>query len=196
MSFVAAAVGGAVVGAVGQAYAANKGAKAQQAASNSAIAEQRRQYDQTREDNMPWLEAGRGALDRQNAFLAGDYSLALNSPDYLAARDMGLDALEAGATARGNLWGGGTDADRIRFGGQMATQAIDNWWAKNAGLSGTGQQTAGQLGAFGQQTAGNIGNAMIGQGQARASAYAGQANAFANLANQGVNAYGYSKGWF
>lgn len=195
MSFVAAAVGGAVVGAVGQAYAANKGAKAQQAASNSAIAEQRRQYDQTREDNMPWLEAGTNALSRQQAVLDGDYTGFFSSPDYLAALDMGTKQLDAGATARGNLWGGGADADRIEFGQNLATQNLGNYWSKLAGMSGTGQQTATQLGQFGQNTANNIGNAMIGQGQARASAYGQQASAFGDLVNAGIGAYGYSRGW-
>lgn len=57
------------IGAAGSAYAANQAnkgqkqaAQASQAATDLATAEQRRQYDLSRADNAPWLQAGGGAL--------------------------------------------------------------------------------------------------------------------------------------
>src|SRR5690606_8201840 len=98
------AVAGAAVGLVGSAISnrgARRGADAQQQAALAATEEQRRQFDTTRQDLMPWMDAGRGALDQQQAVLRGDYSGFMNSPDYLYARDASLQALDRGAAARG-----------------------------------------------------------------------------------------------
>jgi hypothetical protein len=182
---------GVVIGAVvsaGSAYmqseAGEDAAEAQQGGNNAAIAEQRRQYDQTREDLMPWMEAGGWALDQQRAFLQGDYGNALNSPWVVAAREMGTAQLDAGATAGGNLWGGGADADRIQFGQQLATQGLNTHYNALAGLSQTGQTTGVQLGQFGANSANNIGQYMNANGMAQASAYANNANAWGNFGNQ------------
>lgn len=64
MSFVAAAVvGSAVVGGVVSSRAASKGAKAQTNAANQANETERYIYDQTREDQLPWQDAGRAGLN-------------------------------------------------------------------------------------------------------------------------------------
>lgn len=176
---VAAGVGTAVAGWMGS-NAARDGADAQMAASDAATAEQRRQYDQTRQDMMPWLNAGTWALQRQQNFLQGDYSAALNSPDYRAAYDQGMKGLERASAANLSLTSGGADADRIAFGQSLATQQIGNYWNRLAGLSGTGQTTAGTLGQFGANYANQAGNNAMNAANARASAYAGQANAWGN----------------
>ncbi|KAF1698361.1 hypothetical protein CSC62_05485 [Pseudoxanthomonas jiangsuensis] len=193
---VAVAVGGAVVGAATDIYAANKSASAAKAAGRNATAEQARQFNQTREDMMPWLESGEWALDRQQQVLNGDYSGFLASPDYQAALQLGTEQLDAGATAGGNLWGGGADADRIQFGQQLASQNLGNYWNRLAGLSQTGQTTANQLGAYGQNYAQQYGQNQWGVANARSSAYGQQADAVNNLANLGISAYGYKNGWF
>lgn len=196
MSFVAVAVvGGAVVGAGAQAYAANKSAGAAEAAGRNATAESARQFNQTRDDMMPWLQAGGWALDQQRAMLNGDYSNFFNSPDYQAALEMGTAQLDAGAAAGGNLWGGGADADRIQFGQQLATQNLGNYWNRLAGLSQTGQGTANQLGGYGQAYAQQYGQNQWGAANARASAYGQMADAVGDVANSAVGAYGYRKGW-
>ena len=65
-----AAAAAAVVGAAGQAYSANKSAKAQQKSTDAAIGEQQRQYDLAREDQAPYRQAGANAL----AQLTGRYT--------------------------------------------------------------------------------------------------------------------------
>lgn len=195
MSMVAVAVGSAVVGAAATAYAADKSADAAKTAGRNATAESARQYNQTREDMMPWLDAGGWALERQQAVLNGDYSGFFDSPDYQAALQMGTRQLDNGATAAGNLWGGGADADRIQFGQQLATQNLGNYWNRLAGLSQTGQGTANQLGGYGQAHANNVAQNQWGVANARASAYGQQAGAVNNLANAAIGAYGYKQGW-
>lgn len=179
-----------VVGGVLSSNAADKGADAQTQASNAATAEERRQYNQTREDQMPFLEAGYGALKRQQAILDGDYSAFESSPDFVFSRDQGLQSLERGAAARGGFMGGGADADRIAFATGHANQNLNSYWNKLAGQAGQGQVSAGNLGQLGAQSAGNIGQHLIGAGQARASSYASQANTWNNALQQGANMFG------
>jgi hypothetical protein len=179
-----------VVGGVLSSKGAEKGADAQTRASMAATEEERRQYDQTRQDQMPFLEAGYGALKRQEAVLGGDYSGFESSPDYLFSRDQGLQALERGAAARGGFMGGGADADRMQFASGLANQNLNSYWNKLAGQAGQGQVTAGNLGQLGAQSASNIGNNMISAGQARASSYASQANSWNNALQSGANAFG------
>lgn len=171
-------VAGAAITVVGGALAsnsANKGARkaadAQTAAAQLTVDEQRREYDQTRTDQAPWLQAGSGALTKQNAFLNGDWSGFENSPDYKYALDQGLSAVDHGAAARGGLFGGGNSRDEMRFGQGLALQNADGYYSKLAGMSGTGIQTAQNLGALGAGMANNIGNAYTNAGNARASAY-------------------------
>lgn len=199
MPWVAAAT--LVVGAYGasqQSKAGKQGAAAQQAAADAATAEERRQFDINQANQAPWLQFGRESIDQLRQLNAGDYSGFLSSPDYLAARDLGTQQLDYGATSQGNLWGGGADADRIRLGQQLATQYLGNFRGALQSGAGMGQSSANQLGAYGQNYAQSVGqNAMTGA-QARASSYANTANAWGNFGNQLVGALGqggWGEGW-
>jgi hypothetical protein len=62
---VAVAIGGAaILGAGASIISGNKAAKAQTKAADMSVAEQRRQYDQTRTDYAPWRAAGTSRLPR------------------------------------------------------------------------------------------------------------------------------------
>jgi len=190
---------GAVTAAVGvyaaseQKKGAKAGANAIKKGNDAAIAEQARQYDQTREDMLPWLDAGRDSLQRQAAFLNGDWSGFEKSPDYLWSRDQGLKAVDRAAAAGGSLRSGGTDADRIAFASGLATQNADNYWNKLSGRAGTGQTAASGLGQLGANMAGNVGNLLSGSGQARASAYQQQGDTMAQL---GFGLGGVANNWW
>jgi len=201
MSWVA--VGAAAVTVVGG-YMSNKSANgaakdaanAQGQMSQAAIDEQRRQFDLSRADQAPWLAAGTDALGKQGAFLNGDWSGFMNSPDYKYALSQGLDTIDHRAAANGGLFGGGNTRDAMRFGSGLATQNADNYWSKLSGLSGTGQNSAQNLGALGANMATNIGNQYNNAGNARASAYQqiGQNNAdfwggTAGVINNGFQGY-------
>ncbi len=183
MAAAAVAAGGAI-------YASNKSASAQKNSANSAIGEQQREYDQTRQDQLPWLNAGQTALTAEQNYLNGDTSGFQNSPDYQFAVQQGTKQLDAGATANGNLWGGGADADRISLGQGLATQYANNYWNKLAGMAGQGQSSAQNLGANGAQSANQIGQQYNNIGAANASSYASNANSLSNLLGQGANIYG------
>ena len=109
------------IGAVGaglSANAANKGqqraADASQQASAAAIAEQRRQYDLSRQDQAPWLETGKGAL----GVLSGLYGLNSGAQQGGAASGGGMDwngYLSANPDVNREVAAG-------RFGGGMSPQ--------------------------------------------------------------------------
>lgn len=189
MSWVA--VGAAAVTAVGSAYSANKSDKAQQKGGDAAIAEQRRQYDQTREDQLPWLQAGGNALTQMQKLNAGDFSGFTDSPDYRFAYDQGMQALDRSAAARGGLFSGGQQADLMKFGQGLATQNYGNYYNRLASMAGVGQTAATNLGQFGQSMANNIGNAQMANANARASTYGAYGQGLAGLA--GAFNYGYQQ---
>ena len=176
--------GASLLGGMMSSNAGKSAAKAQQQAAQAATDEQRREFDLARQDQQPFLQAGQNAVNLQQAYLRGDTSGFDQSPDYKFAVQQGTRALDAGAAARGNLFGGGADADRIALGQGLATQYANNYWNKLAGMAGQGQSSANTLGTLGANMAGNIGNYSLDAGQARASSYANSANAWGNTLNQ------------
>jgi hypothetical protein len=202
MSWVAVAVGvgSAVVGAYGaseQSKAAKQGADANQAWQEKGINEQRRQYDQSRQDMLPWLNAGTGALGQMQALNSGDFSQFYESPDYKFAFSEGQRALDQGAASRGGLFGGGNSRDSIRYGQGMASQQYNSFYNKLQSMAGQGQTTAGGLGQLGAQMAGNIQQGYGNIGQARQSAYNTKGQAYGDYANSlagMMNYYGQNYG--
>jgi hypothetical protein len=177
----------AVIGAISankQAQAGKAGAAAQQHASDAATAEQQREYDQTRQDQLPWLQAGQDALGKEANFLNGDWSGFMNAPDYKFAVDQGIKISDRGAAAHGAMNSGGHSADLMQLGQGLATQYADNYYNKLAGRAGNGQQTAQNLGGLGANMATQIGQNYMNGANARASSYANNANAWGNYTNQ------------
>ncbi len=137
----------------------------------AAIEEQRRQFDIMQNNLAPWMNTGKWALDKQQAFLNGDVTGFENSPDYLWANQQGMNTLDQSAAARGGLFGGGHSKDLIKFGQGNAQQYSNSYWDKISGLSGTGNSTATNLGNAGMNMANQIGSQYNNIGNARASMY-------------------------
>ena len=192
MSWIA--VGSTAVSVVGGYLAnknANKGTQAQIDAQQAAIDEQRRQYDQTRSDLNPYMQFGQQAIPGLTALNSGDYSGFLQSPDYLAARDLGQGQIDHSAAAKGGLFGGGHTRDTVQFGAQNAAQYLGNYRNSLFQQAGMGQNAAAGLGGLGAMSANQIGNAYGNMGDARASGYgnnaefaAGTADSLNSLFNQ------------
>jgi hypothetical protein len=90
---------------------------------------------------------------------AGDLYRSL--PGYSAGRDMGIDDLERRAAARGQLGGGNTSADTIKFASDYDSTKYKDFLtglAPNIGVATTGAAGQGQL--YGQQAgmAGAVGS--------------------------------------
>jgi hypothetical protein len=199
-------VAGAVVGSsLISSNAAGGAADTQAAAADRAAALQNEQFKQTREDQMPFLQAGVRALGKLEG--AADYtpfgmSQFNADPGYAFRVSEGEKALNRSAAARGGLISGGALKAATRFGqeagSQEYTNAFNRYQAERQAklgplqsLAGVGQTTANQLGSFGAANAANVGNLMTSGAAAQAAGQVGQANAF----GQGVSTYlNYNQG--
>lgn len=183
-----ALAGAAVVGAGASIISGNKAASAQRQAADQSIAEQRRQYDQTRADFAPWREAGGSALNMlSRAYgLNGqtpDQSAFFTSPGYDFRRTEGLRAIDRNRAARGLLNSGAADKARMAYGEGLAANEYDSWWNRLAGVAGVGQNAANSTAAAGANAANNISNSYMQAGNARASSYANTGSSI----NSGLN---------
>lgn len=189
-----AMAGAAVLGAGAQIISGNKAAKAQVKGAEAGIAEQRRQYDQTRADYAPWRASGSSALDLLSRAYglngqAPDQSAFTASPGYQFRYNEGLRAIDRGAAARGLLHSGGAVKAEQRYGEGLAASEFGDWWNRLSGVAGAGQGAVGGTADAGQNAANNITTAYGQIGNARASSYANVGNAVQGGASNALLAY-------
>ena len=192
-----------------QSKSAQRAADTSAAASNSAADLQNQQFQQNREDQLPFLEGGRNALARQQQLLGlgadqgtgdfGRFSRDFGMSDFQADPGFafrlaeGQKALERNSAARGGLISGSALRAATRFGQDMGSEEYQNAFNRfqvnrsnqlNAlqSIAGQGQSSANSLGAAGQVNANNIGN--LGMMSA-----ANQGNAGMIAANSRASAY-------
>lgn len=134
--------------------------------------------------------AGGGGNVYQPGTGVADFSAFYQTPDYLVARDEGIQGLDRGAAARGRLYSGGADADRMRFASNLGSQAFGNFQNNLFRLAGFGGQANSQLNSLGQNTGNQIGGQLNNIGNARASGYLNQGNAFSNAWSGVGSAFG------
>lgn len=190
ISFIGKAIG-AITGANAAAKATDKAGKLQYAATQEGIAEQRRQFDLTRSDLMPWQEAGQAALGGQldligqNGVTAQQASIDAirGSPMFSSLNRQGEEAILQNASATGGLRGGNVQGSLANFRSDLLSQLIDQQLGRLGGISGAGQQTGVQLGELGANSAGAIAN-LLGQG---AAARGAGIMAKGNVARQGFS---------
>jgi len=206
------AAGGSILGGLIGASGAKKAAKAQAQAAREQLALQREMFGRQQEFLSPYQQAG---LEGQNELmrllgLRGDRASAgygsltqpfsqtqfEADPGYGFRMAEGMKALERSAAARGGLLSGSALKGIQRYGQDLASQEYQNAfqryqaerqarYAPLQNLMASGQQAAGALsGAAGGFGAAG-GQALADVGAARASGYAGSANAL-NAALSGV----------
>lgn len=195
MSWVAVAVtvGTTLYSANQQKKAAKGAANASQRAADAATAEQARQFDLTRSDQLPWMQAGQSALTQMQALNSGDFSSFKESPDYQFAFNQGLQGLDRSAAARGSLFSGGHSADVMKFGEGLASQNYGQFYGRLQSMAGQGQTTASGLGSLGQQYANNVGQIGMNNANNMASSFQQRANANSQLA--GAIGGSFNKAW-
>ncbi|KAA3504595.1 DNA transfer protein p32 [Rhizobium rhizogenes] len=201
-----ASAGASVVGASKQAKAASKAADSQMA-----------MYQQTREDLLPYNEAGQLALNQLTGRLDEltspiplqlmDQAALEKTPGYQFNLAQGMKGVQNSAAARGlgssgaALKGAATFATGLadstyqnQFNNSLSKWNTDvanqnNAYNRLVGLTSLGQSAAAQTGAYATQTGQNVGNSLIQGGNAQAAGINGAANALSN----GVNSYlGYN----
>ncbi len=238
-SIAAGAIGSRAAGkaAKTQSDAAVQAAQIQADQANKSLDFQKSVYGDTKANQAPFLKAGQGAVSQLSDLLAPGGALtqqwnqqfqaptaeqAAQTPGYQFTFNQGLQALDRGAAARGNLLTGGMMQREQQYGQGLASQTYQqtfnnaltqyqqaynqfqqgqaNQYNRLAGLSGTGQVSAGQLGAEGQSAAGNVSNIYQNLGNSQASginnAAAATASGYVNSANQWGNVLGGLGGQF
>lgn len=186
MSGVASAiVGGAVVGAAATTMAANKSAKASKSATNATIAEQQRQYDQTRADTANLRALSDQSVANLSRLQSGDMSGFYASPDYQFNLTQGQQAIDRSAVARGGLLSGAAVKAGERYASGLASQQFGSYVDRLLQSAGLGNTGIGMTSSAGQNAANNIGNAYMTGAANRANAYGMQA-AGINNAVQGA----------
>lgn len=178
---------------------AEKAADMQMQASQQAIAEQRRQYEQSRQDTAPWREAGQNALGRLQALMGlqgGQGNLlqpftgdsVASEPGYQFGLDEGMKALNNQAAARGMYGSGAAMKGLTRYAQDYAGSKFNEAFNRDqatkaqqynmlAGVSGSGQTAANQVASMGMQNAGMVGNYLTQGANAAAAGRVGGTNA-------------------
>jgi len=186
-------VAGAVaLGGVLTSQAAKSGAETQAGAARDAAALQNEQYQQTRADQMPYMQAGYAALNQLAPMAANYQTFGMDQfqqdPGYAFRLSEGQKALDRSAAARGGLISGSALKAATRYGQDMGSQEYNNAFnryqiertarlAPLQSLAGLGQTTGGQIGQAGAANAANVGNLMTGGAAASAAGGMGSANA-------------------
>lgn len=200
---------GGVAGALVPSLFGRSAERRQQDATNAAIAEQRRQFDMTREDQAPWRQAGMEALVPLSALanqgpMTAEQIMAMD-PGYQFGLDEGMRTLQNSQAARGGLFSGQAMRDLTRFGTDYATTRFNdafnrqqtdltNRFNRLSSLAGIGQTATNNVGSSGQTFANNFGNLMTGMGNASAANRLAQGNLWGNVINQGFSAWGRNQG--
>ena len=192
---VIAAAGIAAAGTVAaSSIGGSKQAGAVKDAQASADATQRAMYDQTRQDQLPWLQHGQVALNQLSqlqglqgpdaAQAAGAAFTA--SPGYAFQLEQGLRAVDQGAAARGMLRSGATLAAEQALGSNLAAQEYGAYVNRLAALAQVGQTAANALGQSGTVAGQGIAQTAASGGAALASIYGNQASGIGNALNNGL----------
>lgn len=184
MSFI-----GDIFGANAAAKGQKQAAQAATTASNASLAEQKRQFDLSRADQMPWLTAGTGALNSYASLLGQNGTAAQTtamgqfqtSPDYAFRQGEQARALTARNSALGIQDSGAAQKAAMQYSGNLAAGEFNNYANRLAGLAGVGQTAATNNAQLGS----NYANAVTGINQNRAqalgSSYINRGNIYGNL---------------
>lgn len=215
----AAAIGSSAAGnaADTQSQAAVQAAQIQAQSAQNALDFNKQQWATNQNNMQPWLQAGTGAVNQLSALMAPGGSLtqqwgqqfqapsaqqAEATPGYQFTLGQGLQALDRGAAARGNLLTGGTMQAEQQYGQGLASQTYQqtfnntltqyqqaynqfqqgqaNTYNRLAGLAGTGQTAAQTLGQQGQSAANTNANINLTSGQQQGNALQNAAAATAS----------------
>lgn len=209
----AAAIGGVAslaAGAIG-ANAANQAANTQAAASDRAYALSDAQFQQSRQDALPWIEEGRKALVQYSGELGLSdkgadgkpfESQFAKTPEY----DFQVKEGEKGVVnnlAALRMKGSGAALKALtRFRQGLADTTYQNYLTRLSNAATGGQQAQQQVAQMGENNVIRLGQSAQDSAAARASGYTGVANALTNtlgnVAKTGSNALGWlsgNKGW-
>lgn len=185
-----AVVGSQVVSGYIQGKASEQATKAQVSASKAGIAEERRQFEAIQELLRPYVEAGVGATEQQQALLglAGPEEQAAavqaieGSPQFQALTQQGEEGILQNAAATGGLRGGNVQRALAKFRPELLSSLIQQQFQNLGSVAGRGQASAAGQASAGQATGANIAQLLAQRGQAEAGGALAQGQAVGNVA--------------
>lgn len=196
-----------LIGGFTQANATENAAHEQSQATQRGVDEQGRQFDITRQDQLPFLQTGQQATMRLrdlllngpllNSFAPKDLE---GEPGYQFGLNQGNKAIENAARSRGMYMSPSTVKELMRYGqdyagtkyGEAFNRDLTNRTTQYnmlSGASGGGQVAANTLAGAGGNYAMNVGNLVTAGANARGAAGIAGANAWGNAFNSIGNNY-------
>jgi hypothetical protein len=161
-----------------QKKASQKATDALTAAYNRGIDLQNQQYQTTRQDYMPYTQAGVGAIGELSNMITGygDDPLALaerlkSNPLYGALYRNGEEALLQNASATGGLRGGDTQRGLADFGADTLGAVYNSQLSNLYNLSNLGLGATGSVANAGMNATNNVTSLVGNIGQAQATNY-------------------------
>lgn len=201
MSFAASA-GSSLLGSLGSRSAKRR----QQEAADAAIRLKGQKYEEGKQYQQPWLNAGTDALSQLQQRLpdltAGyDPAKLLTEPGYQFGLSEGQRTLEQSLAASGMTSSGAALKRAARYGTDYATTKLDEAFTRDRqtrldaigvlqNLAGGGQRTAENLSREGNSYADSVAGDIMGKANAGAANDIAQGNIWGNLLNQGASAFG------
>ena len=201
-----ASLAGGVVSAVGSSSAADTQANA----ANQAAQLQQQQYQQTRQDLLPYNQQGQTALSTVGQDQANGTGFAapftqssfMSDPGYQFQLQQGQNAINSSSAATGGVLNGGTlkALDQYTTGLANTTygDAYNRYLANSQqqynqllGVSQLGESAASQTGNAGTAAANNAGNYLTQAGNASAAGTVGVTNGI-NQSLSGLGVLGYA----
>ncbi len=190
-----ATLGSALLGSKSASDAAGQ----QQAATNAAIAEQRRMFDQTRADYEPWRQAGIGALGQ----LQGEMNRMPTAEEVMSqpGYQFGLQQGQRGIDNKISAMGGRVSGQAIKAAGRFNTDYASGQYGAEyqrrqdrlnrlQALAGLGQTGTAASTIAGQNSTNAISGLISSQGDANAASTMARGSIWGNAGNQLAALYG------
>lgn len=183
----------AAVGAAATVYSADaQGDAAETSAAGSAAsaAISQQQYQTSRADQTPYMDAGTKALNQLEELNSGDYSSFTESPDYQYTLEQGIKSVDRSASASGTQYSGGQLAALADYSSGLASQNYSDYYNRIYDLASLGQNAAAGVGNSGTTAATESGEATENAAETQAEGEVAQASTYSDLANQLAEAFG------
>lgn len=182
---------GDILGTGSAARGQRQAASAAQRAADASLAEQQRQYNQSRADFAPYLQTGTAALGTYANLLGQNGQAAQQtamgqftaSPDYNFRLNEGARALTARNSMLGIQDSGAAQKSAIQYSQGLASQEYGNWANRLAALAGVGQTTAQNQAQLGSNYANQVTGINQNLSGALGSSYINRGNIWGNLIN-------------
>lgn len=202
MAYLPYLAAGSLAGGVLSYKAAGGAADVQAQAAQQAAANQMQMFNITRQDQLPFIQAGQNAIQgmynltgpggSMSTMPTSSQIMSQFAPNYQFQLQQGMGQAANAANATGGLVSGnamqGLNTFAQNFAGNAYQNAFQNYqtgqsniFNRLASIAGTGQLATGQTQGAGVTTAGNVGNFATSAAAAQAAGQVGQANAIGGM---------------